>query len=88
MNRLLHALKHDECPNRADLSAVGGGARNHDRNTGQLVSAVILAQADDGPFGLRRRRQSRSDPNPRQKRGEAKAQNPGAKAEVFKTLRT
>ena len=52
------------------LSDVGGGARHHDRHAGQLVPGHLAAQADDGPAGLRRRRQSRSDPDPRQGRRE------------------
>jgi hypothetical protein len=39
-----------------DLSAVGGGAGHHDRDAGELVSTVLLAQIDDGPAGLCRRK--------------------------------
>ena len=50
------------------LSHVGRGTWHHDRDPGELVSGDVAIQADDGPAGLRRRRQSRSDANPRQKR--------------------
>ena len=51
-----------------DLSALGRGARHPDRHAGELVSRPDRAEADDRPAGLRRRRQSRSDVDPRQER--------------------
>ena len=51
-----------------DLPDVGRGARDHDRHPGELVPGLLAAEADDGPAGLRRRRQSRPDPHPRQGR--------------------
>ena len=60
-----------------DISAMGGGARRHDRHAGELVSGAGLAQGDDRPPGLRRRRQSRPDIDPRQ--GSAEGQ--GARAQ-------
>jgi hypothetical protein len=41
---------------------VGRGARDHDRDPGELVSGLLAAQAHDGSPRLRRRRQSRPDP--------------------------
>ena len=55
-----------------DLSAMGRGARRHDRLPGQLVPGALLAQADDRPAGLRRRRQPGSDLNRRQGPGKPK----------------
>ena len=51
-----------------DLSDVGRGARHHDRHAGELVPGDLAAEADDGPPGLRRRRQPRPDADPRQGR--------------------
>ena len=45
------------------LPAVGCSPRRDDRDAGQLVSGHLAGQADDGPSGLRRRRQPRSDPD-------------------------
>ena len=47
-----------------DLSALGARARHHADQPGQLVLADLADEADDGPAGLRRRRQSRSDHAP------------------------
>ncbi len=52
-----------------DLSALGRGARRSDRDAGLLVPGPARAQADDGPAGLRRRRQSRSDHHSRKEAG-------------------
>ena len=48
------------------LSAVGPRPWHHDRHAGQLVLADLAAEADDGPAGVRRRRQSRPVAHPRQ----------------------
>ena len=47
---------------------LGRGARHPDRDAGELVSRLDGAEGDDGPSGLRRRRQSRSDVDARQAR--------------------
>ena len=39
---------------------LGRGARHHDRDAGVLVSGAEWPEADDGPAGVRRRRQPRS----------------------------
>ena len=45
---------------------VGGRARRDDHLPGELVRTAVGPEADDRPPGLRRRRQSRSDLDPRQ----------------------
>ena len=56
-----------------------GRAWRDDRRAGELVPGAVLAQADDRPPGLRRRRQSRSDLDPRQGR-RAKPRRSNSKA--------
>ena len=52
-----------------DLSALGRRARHHDYHPGELVSRADSTEGDDRPAGLRRRRQPRSDLDPRQESG-------------------
>ena len=52
-----------------DLPALGRRARRDDRDAGLLVPGAERAEADDGSARLRRRRQSRSDHDPRQEPG-------------------
>ena len=44
----------DERLDERTLPALGGCARDHDRNSGALVSGAERAQANDGSISLRR----------------------------------
>src|SRR5262249_14338303 len=56
-----------------DLSNVGRRSRRHDHYAGELVSSLVAPQADDGPPGLRGRRQSRPHAHAGQERGAGQA---------------
>ena len=55
-----------------NLSALGGGARNHDFLPGSLVSGAQLVKAYDRSAGVCRRRKSGSDFDQRQRSSKAK----------------
>src|SRR5258708_40294914 len=59
-------IRPDPGLDERDLPHVGSRPRGDHRHPRELVPGLVAAKIDDGPAGLRRRRQPRPDPDSRQ----------------------